>query len=40
MLATADAHGVYEALGFTPIDDPDRWMVRGPRSKVSGDGQA
>ncbi|MGH8824510.1 MAG: GNAT family N-acetyltransferase [Jiangellaceae bacterium] len=29
MLATADAHGVYEALGFTALDDPDRWMVRG-----------
>jgi hypothetical protein len=27
-------------LGFTPADDPDRWMVRGPRSQVSGDGQA
>jgi GNAT superfamily N-acetyltransferase len=40
MLATADAHGVYEALGFTPLDDPDRWMVRGPRPQVSGDGQA
>jgi GNAT superfamily N-acetyltransferase len=40
MLATADAHSVYEALGFTPLDDPDRWMVRGPRPQVSGDGQA
>jgi GNAT superfamily N-acetyltransferase len=40
MLATADAHGVYEALGFTPLDDPDIWMVRGPRPLVSGDGPA
>jgi GNAT superfamily N-acetyltransferase len=26
LLATADAHGVYEALGFTPLADPSRWM--------------
>ena len=37
MLATEDAHGVYEALGFTPLDDPDRWMVRR-RPQPSGDG--
>ncbi|HET6685749.1 MAG TPA: GNAT family N-acetyltransferase [Jiangellaceae bacterium] len=37
MLATADAHGIYEALGFAPLDDPDTWMVRGPRPQVSGD---
>ncbi|TDE14137.1 N-acetyltransferase [Jiangella asiatica] len=29
MLATADAHGVYEPLGFAAIDDPDRFMIRG-----------
>jgi GNAT superfamily N-acetyltransferase len=39
MLATEDAHGVYEALGFTPLDDPDRWMVRR-RPQPSGDGPA
>ena len=26
MLATKDAHGVYAELGFSPIDDPSRWM--------------
>jgi GNAT superfamily N-acetyltransferase len=31
MLATADAHGVYETLGFTALDNPDIWMVRRPR---------
>jgi hypothetical protein len=30
MLATADAHGVYEALGFTVLDDPNRWMALQP----------
>lgn len=28
MLTTADAHGVYEALGFTALDDRGSWMVR------------
>jgi GNAT superfamily N-acetyltransferase len=28
MLATADAHGVYEALGFTMLDNPTRFMMR------------
>ncbi|MGH8777183.1 MAG: GNAT family N-acetyltransferase [Jiangellaceae bacterium] len=32
MLATADAHGVYEPLGFAPLDDPSRWMTRQPRA--------
>ncbi|MEU6355614.1 GNAT family N-acetyltransferase [Streptomyces sp. NPDC047072] len=27
MLATRDAHGVYEKLGFAPLADPDIWMV-------------
>ena len=27
-LATADAHGVYAALGFTPLMRPDRYMER------------
>lgn len=26
LLATRDAHGVYSALGFTPLADPARWM--------------
>ncbi len=28
MLATADAHPLYAQLGFTPLDDPGRYMVR------------
>ncbi|MFH8977336.1 GNAT family N-acetyltransferase [Streptomyces sp. NPDC017890] len=27
LLATHDAHGVYEKLGFTALDQPDQWMV-------------
>jgi GNAT superfamily N-acetyltransferase len=26
LLATADAHGVYEKVGFTPLADAKRWM--------------
>ena len=26
ILATADAHEVYRAVGFTPLSNPDRWM--------------
>lgn len=26
VLATADAHGLYAKLGFTPMVEPDRWM--------------
>ncbi|MEU8521004.1 GNAT family N-acetyltransferase [Streptomyces sp. NPDC048577] len=29
MLATADAHGVYEKIGFQPLQEPDKWMVLG-----------
>lgn len=29
MLATADAHAVYERVGFTPITTPEKWMVLG-----------
>ncbi|MGC9377182.1 GNAT family N-acetyltransferase [Streptomyces sp. MH13] len=29
LLATHDAHGVYEKLGFTALDQPDQWMVLG-----------
>lgn len=27
LLATHDAHGVYEKLGFRPLDRPDHWMA-------------
>ncbi|MGW1917103.1 GNAT family N-acetyltransferase [Streptomyces sp. NPDC002076] len=27
LLTTHDAHGVYEKLGFRPLDRPDKWMV-------------
>ncbi|MFD5794964.1 GNAT family N-acetyltransferase [Streptomyces diastatochromogenes] len=30
LLATEDAHGVYEKLGFRPLDRPDQWMVHLP----------
>ena len=26
ILATADAHGIYARVGFTPMVEPDRWM--------------
>ncbi|MFD3661492.1 GNAT family N-acetyltransferase [Streptomyces sp. NPDC058659] len=29
LLATADAHGVYEKVGFTPLQNPDNWMALG-----------
>ncbi|MFH8466665.1 GNAT family N-acetyltransferase [Streptomyces sp. NPDC017991] len=29
LLATHDAHGVYEKLGFKALDRPDRWMTLG-----------
>ncbi|MFI0937297.1 GNAT family N-acetyltransferase [Streptomyces sp. NPDC021020] len=29
MLATADAQGVYAKVGFTPIENPEQWMVLG-----------
>ena len=28
LLATADAHGLYERFGFTPLPQPTRYMVR------------
>jgi len=27
LLATRDAHGLYEKFGFTPLAEPQRWMV-------------
>ncbi|MFI6464968.1 GNAT family N-acetyltransferase [Streptomyces sp. NPDC050528] len=29
LLATHDAHGVYEKVGFKPLERPDRWMALG-----------
>ncbi|MGW2228539.1 GNAT family N-acetyltransferase [Streptomyces formicae] len=29
LLATADAHGVYEKLGFAPLENPEKWMALG-----------
>ncbi|MDQ8703135.1 GNAT family N-acetyltransferase [Streptomyces sp. LHD-70] len=29
LLATADAHGVYEKVGFRRVDNPEAWMVYG-----------
>jgi GNAT superfamily N-acetyltransferase len=29
LLATLDAHGVYAKVGFTPVENPERWMTRG-----------
>jgi GNAT superfamily N-acetyltransferase len=26
LLATRDAHGLYTQFGFTPLNNPDRWM--------------
>jgi GNAT superfamily N-acetyltransferase len=31
LLATADAHGLYAKLGFTPLAKPDKWMSLGDR---------
>ena len=28
ILATLDAHGVYSRLGFAPLPEPERWMIR------------
>ncbi|MEB8336698.1 GNAT family N-acetyltransferase [Streptomyces endophyticus] len=27
LLATQDAHGVYEEVGFKPLEHPERWMA-------------
>jgi GNAT superfamily N-acetyltransferase len=35
LLATHDAHGVYAAVGFTPLDDPTRWMQLDRRPPVT-----
>lgn len=28
LLATRDAHGLYERFGWSPLPNPERWMVR------------
>ena len=28
ILATRDAHGLYEQFGWTPLDNPERWMIK------------
>ncbi|MCX4968296.1 GNAT family N-acetyltransferase [Streptomyces sp. NBC_00654] len=30
LLATDDAHGVYEKVGFTGLDNPEKWMSLRP----------
>lgn len=38
LLGTKDAHGVYAPLGFTPLDEPDRFMQirnRAPYGKTA-----
>jgi GNAT superfamily N-acetyltransferase len=35
ILATADAHGVYQKLGFTPQAEPGRWMELTTRKIVA-----
>jgi N-acetylglutamate synthase-like GNAT family acetyltransferase len=27
-LVTADAHGLYERFGFTPLEKPEMWMAK------------
>jgi GNAT superfamily N-acetyltransferase len=34
MLATRDAHGVYAAVGFRPLSDPQRWMMLDRRASA------
>jgi N-acetylglutamate synthase-like GNAT family acetyltransferase len=37
LLVTSDAHGLYRQYGFTPIEDPERWMQlfkRYPQEQV------
>ncbi|MFC4021001.1 GNAT family N-acetyltransferase [Micromonospora sp. GCM10011542] len=35
LLATLDAHGLYATVGFTPLDDPSRWMQLDRRMPVT-----
>jgi GNAT superfamily N-acetyltransferase len=38
LLATEDAHGLYAAFGFEPLDQPEKWMVRRVPGPPPGDG--
>jgi GNAT superfamily N-acetyltransferase len=41
MLATADAHGLYERYGFQPLDSPERFMAIETRAaRELGDADA
>jgi len=31
LLATGDAHGLYAKFGFTPLQEPEKWMERSGR---------
>lgn len=31
VLATKDAHDVYASVGFTPLPEPQRWMIYKPK---------
>ncbi len=33
-LATLDAHGVYKEIGFEPLPEPERWMMRNPARRL------
>src|SRR5437868_6765308 len=34
VLATMDAHPIYEACGFGPLEEPSRWMIYKPHGAV------
>ncbi|MEU1332332.1 GNAT family N-acetyltransferase [Streptomyces sp. NPDC005865] len=38
LLATGDAHGVYEKVGFTSLAAPEHWMVRDHQERVAAGG--
>lgn len=35
ILATADAHGVYRDIGYSPLAHPERWMEKDDRPPMS-----
>ena len=38
LLATQDAHDIYAACGFKPLDNPERWMFLRPVAPELGKG--
>jgi GNAT superfamily N-acetyltransferase len=40
LLATRDAHGLYERFGWGPVSEPDRWMERLPAGRYAADREA